>query len=139
MGTGLLVGLLAAIPLGMIAALAPRSLVDYALTTFAFASVSVPTFFLGLVLIFLLALQVRVFPVSGMFTLGVPNSLPDLLRHMFLPVIVLAVQQFPIYMRLMRAAFWKSSTVISSEPLGRKAYQSDWSWCATRLAIASCR
>jgi peptide/nickel transport system permease protein len=104
MGTGLLVGLLLAIPLGMIAALVPRSFVDYALTTFAFASVSVPTFFLGLVLIFLLALQVRAFPVSGMFTLGVPNTLPDLLRHMVLPVIVLAVQQFPIYMRLMRGS-----------------------------------
>jgi peptide/nickel transport system permease protein len=104
MTTGLLVGILLAIPLGSLAALAARSFADYALTTIAFASVSVPTFFLGLVLIFVLALGLRAFPVSGMYTVGVPNTLPDLLRHMLLPVVVLAVQQFPIYMRLMRGS-----------------------------------
>lgn len=104
MSTGLLVGILLAIPLGTLAALAARSFVDYALTSIALASVSVPTFFLGLVLIFFLALGLRAFPVSGMYTVGVPNTLPDLLRHMLLPVVVLAVQQFPIYMRLMRGS-----------------------------------
>jgi peptide/nickel transport system permease protein len=104
MSAGLLVGILLAIPLGTLAALLPRSPVDYALTGIAFASVSVPTFFLGLVLIFALALGLRAFPVSGMFTVGAPSSLPDLLRHMALPVVVLAVQQFPIYMRLTRGS-----------------------------------
>jgi len=56
MSTGLLVGILLAIPLGTLAALAARSFTDYALTSIALASVSVPTFFLGLVLIFVLAL-----------------------------------------------------------------------------------
>lgn len=104
MGTGLLVGISLAIPLGIFAALKNRSTSDYLLTTFAFAVVSVPTFFLALFLIYALAVRIPLFPVSGMYTIGGSQSPADLLHHMVLPVIVLAVQEFPIYMRLMRGS-----------------------------------
>lgn len=102
MGSGLMTALLFAVPLGMYAAVKRYSVSDYLLTIGAFAAVSVPHFFLGLLLIYVLALRLDAFPISGMYKLGAEPSLPDLLHHMVLPVIVLALEQLAIYMRLVR-------------------------------------
>jgi peptide/nickel transport system permease protein len=57
--------LLVAVPMGAVAALRPRSFVDRLTTTLSIVGVSTPTFWLALMLILLLAVQVPVFRTSG--------------------------------------------------------------------------
>ncbi len=92
MGTALVVGLLIAVPLGVISATHQNSTLDYLTTGGAFFGVSIPNFFLGLGLIYIFAVKLKWLPSSGMFTLGGDNGPIDTMRHLILPVIVLAVQ-----------------------------------------------
>jgi peptide/nickel transport system permease protein len=59
------VGLLIAFPAGMLGALRPRSWVDSGSTTFALLGISLPSFWLGIMLVLLFALQLRWLPPSG--------------------------------------------------------------------------
>jgi peptide/nickel transport system permease protein len=62
---GFVVGLLIAFPAGMLAALRPRSWIDSGSTTFALLGISLPSFWLGIMLVLLFALQLRWLPPSG--------------------------------------------------------------------------
>jgi peptide/nickel transport system permease protein len=64
-GAAFLVALLIAFPAGILAALRPRSWIDQGSTTFALLGISMPSFWLGIMLVLLFALQVRWFPPSG--------------------------------------------------------------------------
>ncbi|WP_411678370.1 ABC transporter permease [Caproicibacter sp.] len=92
MGLSLIVGLLIAVPLGIVSATHQNSALDYVATGGAFFGVSIPNFFLGLGLIYIFAVKLKVLPSSGMFTLGGNNGIGDTAAHLVLPVIVLAVQ-----------------------------------------------
>lgn len=104
MGTALLLGTLIGIPLGVLSAIRQYSLLDYLATVGGFLAISTPSFFLGLGLVYLFAVRWKLFPSSGMRTLGVEDSGSDLVRHMILPVTVLAFAQIPLVMRYARAA-----------------------------------
>lgn len=104
MGTALLVGTLIGIPLGVLSAVRQYSPLDYATTVTGFLAISTPSFFLGLGLVYLFAVRWRLLPSSGMRTLGAEDSAGDLLRHMVLPVAVLAAAQAPLVMRYARSA-----------------------------------
>jgi peptide/nickel transport system permease protein len=104
MGVSLLVSVLAGIFLGVISALKHYSPVDYLLTILGFVGLSMPVFFLGMILIYVFALQLDLFPTSGMATLGEPFSLADNLRHLFLPALSLALFRTAIFMRYMRTS-----------------------------------
>jgi peptide/nickel transport system permease protein len=60
-----LVALLIAFPAGIVSALRPRSWVDQGATTFALLGISLPSFWLGIMLILLFALELRWLPPSG--------------------------------------------------------------------------
>ena len=59
------IGLLVALPVGIISAVKPNSKLDVAGTLFAMSGVAIPDFWLGIVLIFLLAVTLRWLPPSG--------------------------------------------------------------------------
>jgi peptide/nickel transport system permease protein len=103
MGTALFVGTVIGLAVGVVSAVRQYSPLDYAATVAAFLAVSTPSFFLGLGLVYLFAVRWRVLPSSGMRTLGAEESLADLLRHMALPVAVLAAAQAPLVMRYARS------------------------------------
>jgi peptide/nickel transport system permease protein len=103
MGTALLIGTLVGIPLGIISAVRQYSILDYLTTVGGFLTISTPSFFLGLSLVYLFAVRWRVLPSSGMRTLGEADSTVDLLRHMVLPVTVLAMAHTPVVMRYTRS------------------------------------
>ncbi|MGE0724506.1 MAG: ABC transporter permease [Alphaproteobacteria bacterium] len=86
------VTILVAVPLGVIAALRPGSLVDRLAVSFAVAAQAVPTFWLGLVAIVVFALQLKWVPVSGDASL----------LHFVLPAVVLGLVSVPAIMRLTR-------------------------------------
>ena len=61
----LLIGIVVSFPLGVIAALYRNSLLDRAITVFSIVAVSIPSFFLGILLILLFAVKLRWLPASG--------------------------------------------------------------------------
>src|SRR5690606_476694 len=99
----ILIGTLVGVPLGILSAVRQYSLLDYITTVGGFLAISTPSFFLGLGLVYLFAVRWRLFPSSGMRTLGEDDSTLDLIRHMVLPVMVLAMAQLPLMMRYARS------------------------------------
>lgn len=93
----------AAIPMGILASLRPGGLVDRLVNLLAFASVSVPVFWLGLMLIVVFAVSLGWLPAGGVETVG-GGGLLDRLRHMALPVTALALAGIGQAARHMRAA-----------------------------------
>jgi peptide/nickel transport system permease protein len=102
-GFALLISIALAIPLGVISALKRNSLLDRAVTGFAFMGISVPVFWLGILLIILFAVRWNVFPAGGMYTLGQERSFTDLLHHMALPVSVIVVANLAALVRYTRS------------------------------------
>lgn len=80
-----------AIPLGIIAAKEKNTLADYAIVGSAFAGISVPHFFLGLLVIYIFAVKLNVLPTGGMVTLGGNGGIGDEMFHLVLPAVVLAM------------------------------------------------
>jgi peptide/nickel transport system permease protein len=103
LGTALLLSLLIGLPVGILAALRPYSRLDYTVNLLAFAGISLPSFWLGLLLIILFAVVWGILPAGGMGTTG-PGDLLDTLRHMALPVLSLTIASVGGHTRYMRAA-----------------------------------
>ena len=80
-----------AVPVGIISAVRQYSWLDYAVTVATFISASMPGFFFAILAIYILALTLGWFPISGTQTIGAPWSLKDYLWHMALPAGVLAL------------------------------------------------
>jgi peptide/nickel transport system permease protein len=104
MGTALLLGLLAALPLGVLSAVKQHSVFDYVATFIAFFGVSAPNFFLGLGLIYIFSIKLRALPSSGMHTLGGQGGAADVIRHMVMPCIVLGINICGRFIRYIRSA-----------------------------------
>ena len=92
-----------AFALGVVAALRPGGLVDSAVSLFAFAGISVPVFWLALVMILVFAVRLHWLPASGISTVG-NGDLTDQLRHLVMPVTTLALASTGQFTRFVRAA-----------------------------------
>lgn len=104
MGLSLIIAVILGVFLGTISALRQYSPLDYSLTLFGFTGISIPDFFLGMILIFVFALTLKWFPTSGMVTAGTEFSWSDNLRHLFLPALALALVRTSVFMRYTRAS-----------------------------------
>jgi peptide/nickel transport system permease protein len=89
--------------LGVVAARRPGGFADGIIGLFAFAGMSVPVFWLALVLILLVAVKWHALPASGLATVG-DGGLVDQLRHLVLPVVTLALANTGQFTRFVRAA-----------------------------------
>jgi len=89
--------------LGVAAARKPGGWVDGFVSLFAFAGISVPVFWLALILIIVFAVQLHWLPASGMGTVG-DNGFVDQLRHLTLPVATLTLASAGQFTRYVRAA-----------------------------------
>jgi peptide/nickel transport system permease protein len=104
MGLSLLFAYLLAIPIGTISAIKQYSLLDHGVTSFAFIGVSMPNFWLGLLLIYLFSVTLRWLPSFGMRSvIGGGGSVLDVARHLIMPVIVLGTAYLAGLTRYMRA------------------------------------
>ncbi|MBI2609142.1 MAG: ABC transporter permease [Deltaproteobacteria bacterium] len=99
----LLLSLLIAVPIGVYSAMKQYSTFDYIANFASFVGISIPSFWLGLMLIIIFAEKLQVFPASGMQTPGYSDFV-DKMRYMVLPVIALSVQQIGGWVRYMRSS-----------------------------------
>jgi peptide/nickel transport system permease protein len=103
MGVSFLLALVVALPAGILAAMRPRSPLDYGLNLFAFAGISMPSFWLGLLLILLFSVQLGWLPASGVTSVG-GDTLQARLVHLILPVLTLTVLTVGSVLRFTRSA-----------------------------------
>ncbi len=105
-GTAYLIAVLLAIPIGIISAVKQYSIFDNVATFFAFVGFSVPSFFTGLVLMLVFAINLKWFPIVYNTTLQIVDwdTFTQQVRQMTLPVIVLVVQQTAALTRFMRSS-----------------------------------
>ncbi len=103
MGISLAIALAIAIPAGVWAAARPGSLRDGAINLFAFAGISVPPFWLAILIIILFAVIWRVLPASGTATVGA-DGLADRATYLVLPVLTLTIVTVGSQLRFVRSA-----------------------------------
>lgn len=77
---------------------------DKVLTFVVLIGISIPSFWLGLLLILLFAVHLRWLPASGMWAIYGGGDLADLLTHLALPAFTLAVVATGVIARLTRGA-----------------------------------
>jgi peptide/nickel transport system permease protein len=103
MGPSFVLAFAAALGLGIAAARRPHSRLDAVINLFCFAGVSLPTFWLALVLILVFAAGLGWLPASGIATAG-SSDIVDRLRHLVLPATTLILVSAASYTRYIRAA-----------------------------------
>ncbi|MEI8610048.1 ABC transporter permease subunit [Enterovibrio sp. Hal110] len=89
---------------GVISAAKQFSLADKGITLVVLLGISIPSFFLGMMMILLFAINLRWLPVSGMYAIYGGGDLPDLLQHLVMPVVALASVATGVIARLSRSA-----------------------------------
>lgn len=102
--TSVTVSVLLAIPLGVAAAVKPYSGWDYIASGLSFVTAAAPNFFISLVLVYLFGVKLGLLPVTGMYTSASDRNIQDLLKHMVLPVSVLAFQNLGNLIRQVRGS-----------------------------------
>jgi ABC-type dipeptide/oligopeptide/nickel transport system permease component len=91
---GLVISIFIAIPLGVISAVKRWSGWDYLGMIFSQIGMAIPSFWLGIILLLLLSVKVKLFPLFGGGTL----------KHLILPAISLGIARAAVLLRLTRAA-----------------------------------
>ncbi len=103
-GTALLLCTVVGIAAGVVSAARQYSWADKAITFAVLIGISVPSFFLGMVMILTFAVRLKWLPVSGMYAIYGGGDLPDLLKHLAMPAFALAVVATGVVARLARGA-----------------------------------
>jgi len=103
MGVSLVIALAIAIPAGVQAAARPGSLTDTVINLSAFAGMSVPLFWLAILMLMLFSVQLRILPASGTFTVGV-DSFADRALYLVMPVLTLTLVTVGTHLRYIRSA-----------------------------------
>lgn len=99
---GLIIGLLIALPAGIISALRPGSRTDLTVSIFSQVGVSIPDFWLGILLILVFAEYLQVLPSSGYAPLS--QGVGTWLSHIVLPAITVGIISGSIMSRFVRSA-----------------------------------
>jgi peptide/nickel transport system permease protein len=100
--SAMLVAFTLGIACGVVGALRANTLVDRILTSLLLVGISLPPFWVGLILIIIFSLVLRWLPATGMLS-ATGGSTADLLSHLVLPTVTLAVVPLAVIARLTRA------------------------------------
>jgi len=100
--SSMLLALVIAIPAGIVSATHRNSLLDYTSLTAAMIGVSMPSFWLGLLLLLQFGLAWKILPIWGVGRLS--NGLWDFISHLILPSLTMGVGLAALLTRLTRAS-----------------------------------
>ena len=103
MGFSTLISIILGTWIGVMGATRRYSLFDTLATVGAMVALSIPTFWFGLVAIYLFSLKLKWLPAGNMFTVG-DGSFADYAIHLIMPSIVLALVNVAVWSRYMRTA-----------------------------------
>src|SRR5205814_2238676 len=103
MSTGLIFSLLIAVVTGTIPSVRQFSLLDNLFTAFSFFGISIPAFWFGLIMLKFFGLELKIFPVGGIYSVGHQDDFLDRMSHLILPMIVLSLLQFAQLSRSLRS------------------------------------
>ncbi len=103
-GTAFVLCSILGIAAGVVSAARQYGFADKAITFAVLLGISIPSFFLGMMMILIFAVKLRWFPVSGMWPIYGARDLPALISHLTLPALALAVVATGVIARLSRSA-----------------------------------
>ena len=89
---------------GVISAARQYGIADKLITFTVLIGISVPSFFLGMMMILAFAVDLRWLPVSGMYAIYGGGDLPDLIRHLIMPALALSAVATGVIARMSRSA-----------------------------------
>ena len=89
---------------GALSASRQFAITDKLITLSVLIGISIPSFFLGMMMILFFSVQLRWFPVSGMWPIYGTRDIAALLNHLFLPAVALSVVATGVIARLSRSA-----------------------------------
>lgn len=98
----ILLALLVGVPLGILSAIKQYSIFDYVAMILALIGVSMPIFWLGLMLVLVFSVNLGWFPTMGMGSLK--NGLGDVIMHLVLPSVALATIPAATFARTTRSS-----------------------------------
>ncbi|HVX29795.1 MAG TPA: ABC transporter permease [Nitrolancea sp.] len=90
--------------LGFLAGIKRGSLLDRIIIVIASSGIAIPSFFLGLLLAYVFGIRFHVLPSNGMYSLQGGGGIGDLLKHLALPAITLAVGPIAVVARMTRSS-----------------------------------
>jgi peptide/nickel transport system permease protein len=105
MGSGMSLAIIMGMLIGILGAVRRYSIFDYLATSGAMVALSFPTFWFGLMTIFIFSLKLGWLPSGGMYTLGGEEDILDIIRHLILPTVVLALVLVAQWSRYSRSSF----------------------------------
>lgn len=109
MGASLVLSLVIAIPLGLIAGTHKNKLADNIISGLTYLGISVPAFWLGIMMIIVFSMTFKLLPGSGMRTIGVKSAW-DVIQHGIMPALVLSLNNMAVFVRYIR-----SNTIVQLE------------------------
>ena len=92
------------IPVGILSARYQYSVFDYVITFLAFVGISIPSFFFGLILLYVFALKLNVLPAGGFFLAGEARTVAGFISYLLLPALTLGLGSIAGVARYMRAS-----------------------------------
>jgi peptide/nickel transport system permease protein len=129
MATALLIGIVVGISLGVFTGLRQYSVWDFLFTTLSFVGISMPAFIAGIFGLYIFSVKLGWFPSGGMRTIGQPETLGDLLKHLVLPAGTLAIFYAANFMRYQRFAILevkRSDYIRTAQAKGLKSRVITW-------------
>ena len=120
--SSLMLSLILAIPLGVISAVKQNSVVDRSITSFSVIANSMPTFWVGIILIVIFAVQLGWVPTSGA---GLGKGFIAHLRSLILPTVVLGLSRMGMVTRLVRNSLLEvlsEDYILTARSKGLKEY-----------------
>ena len=97
---GTLISVMIAIPVGILAAVKQNSFIDMFVMMFSFLFISMPSFWLGLVMLFVFSFQLRWFPAIGGETGG---NILSYLSYLVLPAVCMGIRDAGLLSRMVRS------------------------------------
>jgi peptide/nickel transport system permease protein len=103
-GSALLISTVLGLLAGIVSAVRQFGWGDRLITLLVLIGISLPSFWIGLVMIMLFAVQLQWFPASGMYAIWGGGGWLDLLQHLAMPAVTLAIVATGVIARLTRTA-----------------------------------
>jgi peptide/nickel transport system permease protein len=100
----ILIAIVTGIAIGIMGAVRRYSVFDMLATVGAMIALSIPTFWFGLVTIYIFAVKLQWLPAGNRATIGGSGSFLDYLHHLIAPALVLALVEVAVWSRYMRSS-----------------------------------